>query len=532
MPQAGEVLSQYRLVRKIGQGGMGSVWEAVHTRIRSKRAAIKVMLPSLAQDASAVARFEREAEAAAAVGHEGIIDVYDLGRCDDGAPYMVMEFLEGESLKEPLKRARPTGGTLDTELTVYVACNVLSALSAAHRAGIVHRDLKPDNIFLVGTGSELPRVKLLDFGIARFTELGGGQDELTLTRTGMVVGTPYYMSPEQAQGRRGVVDHRTDLWSLGVILYLCTTGRFPYEGESGNHLIVLLVTDFEPDKPRVLNPAIPPALEQVILRAMCKDRDQRYASAEEMLADLRPLASETTLGLLALSERRVTQPPEREEPSTAPTQPPSTPVQPPTVAAPDPLDDLPTQATPEAIRLEATTPFESWPEAQPPGGEQAQMTPAPAVMTGAEPARRPTSRLSTPLLVILAMVVLAALAGGVLALIRSNGGDRSVEPAAQPAPEVAPTSEGIEVTTPTKALAPERPTASHLEATEADRGPSTSIVIPEPPPPSPSSPPTKTQRPNRRGPLTKQPPSEPRPPSGYGVRLPDAPDPPSYGTKI
>ena len=307
MPREGDIVSQYRLIRKIGEGGMGVVYEAVHARIRSKRAAIKVLHADSLNDPDAIARFEREAEAAAAIGHEGIVDVYDLGVSGDGSPYMVMEYLEGETLKELMARvldSRP-GATFATDLTVYLGCNVLSALSAAHRSGIVHRDLKPENVFLVETGSDFPRVKLLDFGIARITDLGGRLSDTGLTKTGTVMGTPYFMSPEQAMGEKELIDQRTDLWSLGVILYACTTGRYPYEGEYYNQLVSRLVSTFEPPRPGAINPDIPSPLEAVILRAMAKDLEQRYSSAKSMLEDLLPLSSGATQSFLALSERKV-----------------------------------------------------------------------------------------------------------------------------------------------------------------------------------------------------------------------------------
>ena len=307
MIRPGDVVGNYRLVRKIGEGGMGAVYEAVHTGIKTKRAAVKVLHARFTDHTEAIARFEREAEAAASVNHEGIIDIYDRGLSRDGAPYIVMEYLDGRPLSLELKPGPdPTSvgslKTLDQDLTIYIACNVLSALAAVHRVGIVHRDLKPDNIFLISTGSDLPRVKLVDFGIARMVEVGDGTSDFTLTRTGAIMGTPYYMSPEQAFGFKDRVDSRADLWSLGVILYLCTTGRYPFDGENYNQLVARIVSDFMPAEPRVLEPEVDRALQHVILRAMCKDLDERYASAEEMLEDLRPLASATTLSTLGLFE--------------------------------------------------------------------------------------------------------------------------------------------------------------------------------------------------------------------------------------
>ncbi len=314
MVREGDIIGQFRLVRLIGEGGMGAVFEAVHSRIKSKRAAVKVLHGELAYRDEVVQRFEREAEAAAAIGHEGIIDVYDLGRQDDGAPYLVMELLSGRSLEDEIAEDEETGigEPLDVSFAVFVACNALSALSAAHGEGIVHRDLKPDNVFLVETGAARPKVKLLDFGIARITEPENGRRGATLTRTGMVLGTPYFMSPEQALGRRHEIDQRTDLWAMGVILYRCLTGRYPFDGENVNQIMVEIIMDSEPAETTVLNPEVPEALEKVIARALQKDLSKRYSSAEEMLGDLRPLLAEPDRGLLDYHAVRISRPPASE----------------------------------------------------------------------------------------------------------------------------------------------------------------------------------------------------------------------------
>jgi len=230
MLKEGDIVGSYQLVRQLGQGAMGAVFEAVHTRIRNKRAAVKLLRSDLVAYPTAFARFEREAEAAASIGHEGIIDVYDYGQTDDGSPFLVMELLQGRSLADELKEDPLTGQfvPLAMDFTILVAGGVLSALAAAHATGIIHRDLKPDNIFLVTTSEGLPQVKILDFGIALISELGGGKSEFSLTKTGMIVGTPLYMSPEQAMGDRELVDQRTDVWSMGVILYQCLPGQYPF----------------------------------------------------------------------------------------------------------------------------------------------------------------------------------------------------------------------------------------------------------------------------------------------------------------
>ncbi len=281
MDRTGQIIDgKYKLVRMLGEGGMGSVYEAEHVVI-NRRCAVKFLHPELATNAEVVKRFIREAQAASAVRHKGIVDIYDVGTTADGAPYLVMEFLDGCSFSTLLGGGRrlPAGEAVD------VAVQALSALSVAHKHGIVHRDLKPDNLYLVQTPDSPASVKLLDFGISKLTLAGSPQDRMT--RTGTVLGTPYYMSPEQAAGRPDV-DHRSDLYSMGVILYEAVTGRVPFEGDNYNQLIVKIFTESFP-APREIAPDVPEALEQVILKAMDRDPGARYQDAPEMVAALVPL---------------------------------------------------------------------------------------------------------------------------------------------------------------------------------------------------------------------------------------------------
>jgi serine/threonine protein kinase len=278
------VEGKYRIDALLGSGGMGAVFSAENLRI-GKQVAIKILLRAYAKDSEAERRFYREARMAGSLGHPNIVEVFDMGALENGQPFQVMELLRGETLASRLK----TEGALAFEDSLEIAEQVLSALIAAHQKGVVHRDLKPENIFLTERGGERA-AKLLDFGISK--NLQRGDDEtLSLTRPGAVVGTPYYLSPEQARGDR--VDHRADLWAMGVVLYEMLTGSLPYKAENYNRLIVKILTT-RPAPPRSLRPAIEPALEEIVLRALSFEPDQRFQSAAEMRGALRVFRGTST----------------------------------------------------------------------------------------------------------------------------------------------------------------------------------------------------------------------------------------------
>ncbi|HWU89583.1 MAG TPA: serine/threonine-protein kinase [Kofleriaceae bacterium] len=261
---------KYRVEHLLAMGGMGAVYLGTHIKLR-KRVAIKVLNPQLSSKAM-VERFHREAITASQIGHEGIAQVTDLGTSAEGEPFLVMEYLEGESLGARLE----ANGPLPIDLACELGCSILAPLAAAHQAGIVHRDLKPDNVFLVRR-SRGEGVKLLDFGISRAV---GGDSEFRLTKTGLVLGTPYYMSPEQARGESEITP-AADLYAFGVILYEMIVGRVPIEGENYNQLMYRVLTG-EFERPRAVKPEIPEALEQIILQAMAPDPKDRPASALEL----------------------------------------------------------------------------------------------------------------------------------------------------------------------------------------------------------------------------------------------------------
>jgi serine/threonine-protein kinase len=282
----------YLIDSVLGEGGMGRVYRARHTRIPQKVFAIKVLRPDLARDPDQLARFQREAEAAACVSHPNVVGVYDVGRTVDGWSYIVCELLSGHDLDAHIERQ----GRMDVVTTVRAALQVCDALSAAHQEGVVHRDLKPQNVFLLadetGRVPAHPRVKVLDFGLSRFLDTGDAQ----LTKTGMIMGTPSFMAPEQANGQRG--DHRVDIYGIGAILYACLTGRAPFE-EDTLHATVLAVMMNEAKRPRELNPDIPETLELVIQRAMAKNPEQRYANVRELRADLEAFDPALSAAVLA-----------------------------------------------------------------------------------------------------------------------------------------------------------------------------------------------------------------------------------------
>lgn len=276
---AGTMLEgKYRVERLLGAGGMGSVWIAEHTML-GRPVAVKVLdKAAAAKDATAVTRFMREAQTAARLRSDHIVDVLDVGRFDDGTPFLIMELLEGETLSSRIRRsvrmiATDAGNLVD---------QLLDALGAAHAAGVIHRDVKPDNCFILQKSGR-DHLKLLDFGISKVA----GADDLHLTRTGMVMGTPFYMSPEQARGDRNL-DHRVDIYACGVMLYECLTGRRPFHAANYNALLMQILTT-SPRPTTEVRPAVPDAFEAVVAKAMQRDREKRYQNASEMQRDVQVL---------------------------------------------------------------------------------------------------------------------------------------------------------------------------------------------------------------------------------------------------
>ena len=273
------IAGRYAIIEPLGKGGMSEVFVARHELLK-KIVAVKVLKEELATSKAALERFHREAIAAAAIGDPHIVDVTDYGFTEDGDAFIVMECLEGQDLRRLLRKE----GALPTGRAVAIARQILRGLRAAHERTIIHRDLKAENVFLTKR-DDVEFVKLLDFGISKLRsptedQEGGGQ---SLTSTGMVMGTPQYIAPEQAHAHADL-DHRVDIYAMGVILYEMLTGTLPFSGDTALELMMKHVQDV-PEPPRKRRPDlhIPAYLEAVVLKALSKDRDDRYATAQEML---------------------------------------------------------------------------------------------------------------------------------------------------------------------------------------------------------------------------------------------------------
>ena len=379
------VAGKYRLTELLGRGGMGSVWAGIHMTLGT-RVAVKFIDAEHVDSAEARHRFENEARAAAALRSKHVVEVYDHGVMDDGRPFIVMEFLDGEPLDRRLDRL----GRLGAKDVARIVGMVCRALSKAHAVGIVHRDLKPENIFLVWDDEDGADVaKVVDFGIAKFTEPSGPS---SATRTGSVLGTPYYMSPEQARGLRSV-DYRSDLWSVGVIAFRCITGRLPFEGEAVGDVLVKLCTAPIP-VPSTLVPDLPPGFDAWLARALGREPEARFQSAAEQARSLAAVC-----GLSA--------------PLT------------PNSGEQYALGSLPgtTPSHPRMSPFAATTPSPA-------------LTPGPAGQTGAPITQTPspTTRPPTSTLAVLAVVIIAVLGIGVgIALKFLGKSDASGVSAAPPA---------------------------------------------------------------------------------------------------
>ena len=355
---------KYRLEKQLGEGGMGMVFAATQIGL-NRKCAVKLLHESLSRDGHLVARFKREAEVAASIGHPNIVQVTDFG-FEDGKVFLVMDLLRGMPLADAIERDAP----LPAERMRFIATQVLSALDAAHQRDIVHRDLKPDNIYLTSLSGVADVVKLLDFGIARMT----GEQSQKMTTTGQVLGTPAYMSPEQARGKK--VDARTDLYSLGVVMYEALSGRMPVDGDNYHELMFNIVGE-EPIPLVEYRPDLPKALLDIVSKSMAKDPEQRYQTANEMRRELE-----------ALGPIEASSPPAVDIPHTRVSDP----------------DAFAKTVTPEAVQAISTDP----------SAQSVEAVPTRAAVT------MQTQPKSSAAVAGLVMVLIAGIAGGVYAVTRST----------------------------------------------------------------------------------------------------------------
>ena len=438
----GSVLGgKYRPLRRLAVGGMGAVYEAEHVEI-GHHVAVKVMKRELADRAEAVARFRREAQIAGNLGHDNICAVLDVGATPDGAPYLVMPLLKGRSLAQVLAESGP----MPEERALDVAAQVLSALAAAHQVGVVHRDLKPDNVFLTQVGERDDFVKVLDFGISKV--LGAQREASALTQTGTLVGTPYYMAPEQARGLKDQ-DVRVDVYAVGVMLYEMLTGHLPFAGDQIGDVIIKIATEGFA-RPRQLRPDLAPAVEAFVLRAMERDRERRFSDASSMRDEALRLLTGTAAPVTA------TPVPSRTTPATP---------------SPIPVPVAPRTAT----DLGQTTPF-GW---------------------SSQSLERPP-RSSRAWLVVTAVVL--ALAGGALALVAAYepAGSTATPAAAPPRPAEAPSpAPAAPVTEPALAPVP-TPASPSVGATSRVVPPSARAPEGVAPPPAEPPRPAAGKRPAKR----------------------------------
>jgi serine/threonine-protein kinase len=454
------VADRYRIARVLGVGGMGGVYEAEHLLI-GKKVALKCLHREYARDRDIVERFKREARAATLIGNDHIIDVTDMGDLPDGAPFLVMEYLAGKPLAAVCEQ-----GPMPIRRCVHIARQICSALGAAHDKGIVHRDLKPENVFLVERNGDPDFVKVLDFGISKMHSSGVDKG---LTRTGMAMGTPSYMSPEQAQGSKSV-DHRTDIWALGVILYEMLAARRPFDADSYPLLLMNIVAT-DPDPIAWYRKDLPPGLADLVMRCLIKDQGTRVGSMRELsdgLAAFEGIDVEVQLGVpddaapkksaeerfkataLARKKAAATAPDGSDDAPRTTTQPDGS------VEGPPPV--TPAQAEAEARRAKDTA-REALPSEPRRGGDD-EPSRIPAPTTSEVRALESQARSGNVTTLVVAGVALVAVVGiGIVASSGAFGGSSSATP---------PPTTGAGPATPPETDPPRTPTQAPPETVRMD----------------------------------------------------------------
>ncbi|MEE8256591.1 MAG: protein kinase [Acidobacteriota bacterium] len=493
------VRGKYRILNKVGQGGMGAVYKALHVAFDEIRA-LKVISPELAKDQLFVRRFRQEAILTRKLQHEHAVRVEDLDEDEERRPFIVMEFVEGPSLKTLIRDKGP----LAIDRILRVGQQICSALEAAHEAGMIHRDIKPDNVVLVPLPLGGESVKVLDFGIAKLREGKSVEGGLTLTGTGVVIGTPQYMSPEQAMGKRGdQLDGRSDLYSLGVVMYEMLTGVLPFQAETTMEMI-LHHLQTPPPPPRELKPdlQIPEPVAQLIMRTLEKKREGRPANASELGKEIDQVLDQLSgRGTLALTpptpDLDATVKISSRDIRTSPRA--SLKAEPPPEPVPEPVPEPSPEPLPDSLPAPAPAPAPDPPpvSSAPPHPEPVRLPPLPVHA-------RTQEKSGTLRGVGLIIVAVAAVAMGWF-WMRSTQGPTAGEPETiSPAPIVRPeSSTEVPAASVPASPSPEQQPSRVVDTPPREEPPVASTSQPPPPPPSTRQRPAVTIRqPVRRSPET------------------------------
>ncbi len=464
-PLVGSVLDgRYRVIQKLGEGGMGEVYAAEHVHIE-KRVALKLLRPEIVTNQEAVARFHQEARSASSIGHENIIRIEDFGTIADGRIYLCMELLDGVPLNELLE-----GGTLNVDRALDILIQTCHGLSAAHGKGVVHRDMKPENVFVTQdhSGRDIP--KLLDFGIAK---VSGADGENHLTRTGTIFGTPFYMAPEQALGQ--AVDHRADIYAMGVIMYEAFTGSLPFVGESFMGILTKHITA-EPtppsEKAKEAGRTLPNGVEAIINRCMVKDPAGRYQVMKDLVVALVETRRQTTgAGMSSYLPVQKTHMGGAFAPGASKPNNPAVPGS--TVLA---------AGAPIATNQGGSAPVPAAPQPSRPYA----ITPQPVYRDSPDPAYQPPKKKRRGLWLALSLLLLGG--GGVAAvMMMSPSGENTTQREVKKTPErlptnandtnpavadpaLKPTREPVDPATPPPALEPDKPTTEEITGPDTDDG--------------------------------------------------------------